>query len=154
MEPVREQALVRIVEALSGMTGSRPWGGDYPNPPVVERRLKPVSQIAHFPHLCVLESSGSTVVGVDVGGQAMHTHALRATVYGYVKEDNLVSRSTWLQRLWDDVWRTLLADATLGGVARDLAVDGPLDTDEGELGDIGAFAQDLTVTIDDVVTVG
>lgn len=154
-ESSREQALVKIAAALATMTGTRFWGGSYANAPTVERILKTPQQVLQHPWLGVIEASGSTLeIGSVVGAQAMYAHGFKVTVYGYIKGDNVVTRSTWLQRLWDDVKRTLLADATLGGVARDLTLDGDFDTDEGQLGDVGAFAQDLTVTLDEVVTVG
>lgn len=154
-EAVREQALATIVTKLQGMTGARPWGGTYPNAPVVERVLKAIAQVNQFPHLAVVEASGSTLeIRSAAGGQAMFEHGFKVTIYGYVRGDNVVTRSTWLQRLWDDAVRTLLGAATLDGLARDLTIEGDFDSDEGELGDLGAFAQDVTVMLDEVLTVG
>lgn len=155
-EPVRDQALDQIVLKLKGMTGNRPWGGAYPNNPVVERKWREVTAVNEFPHLCVVEGPGSTFAQEATGSatQAMHLHEFKVMVYGYVKADGAVTRSRWLQRLWDDVVRTLIGDSTLGGVVRDMTIDPNVETDEGELEPTGAFAQGVTVIMDELVTMG
>jgi hypothetical protein len=153
-EPAREQILAAIASTLGTMTGIRPWGGSYKNDPVIERRMKVLPQIVQFPHLCIVEGAGSTLTFQDTGGgTGRYLHEFRVSIYGYVKGDDVVPRSTWLQRLWDDVVRTLLAQARLGGVARDLRPVGELDTDEGQLETVGVFAQDFIVERDEDFTV-
>lgn len=146
--------LDQLVATLKGMTGTRPWGGAYPNNPVVERTLKMPAQVTQFPHLCMIEASGSTLRQQSLGGgTALFQHDFRATIYGYVIGTSAATRSTWLQRLWDDVVRELLKTSTLGGLVRDVRIDGELETDEGELEGVGAFAQGVTAIFDEAFTV-
>lgn len=155
-EPVREQALAKIVTKLQAMTGTRPWGGTYPNDPVVERFWKDIQQVNQFPHLIVLEVPGSTLEHAATGSanKAFYLHRFRVRVVGYVRGDDLVPRSQWLQRLWDDAVSTLIKNGTLDGVVRQLDTFGEPDVvDEGEydqLGSaIGAFGQVFTAEIDE-----
>lgn len=133
------------------MTGTRPWGGPYPNLPRVERVAITIDQAPESPHLFVIEGSGSTLLVEATGGagNAHFVHQFRVLIGAYVKGDDQVVRSTWLQRLWDDVVRTLVLNETLGGLCRDLVIDGPLETDEGEYEPYGAFSQPITITIDE-----
>lgn len=143
-EPLREQALGALVTVLQTITGVRPFGTPYPNTPTVERRYKTPMQVTQFPALLVLEGPGSTleIMGVD----GMFEHKFAVLVYGYVQGDDVLSRSTWLERLWDDVITVLQANRTLGGLAADITM-GAQETDEGELEPLGAFVQTLAVII-------
>jgi len=159
-ESVREQALAKIVTKLQAMTGARPWGGTYPNDPVVERAWKDVQQVNQFPHLIVLEASGSTleVTASGSANKAFYLHRFRVSVVGYVRGDDVDPRSRWIQRLWDDVVKTLLKNGTLDGVARQLDTFGEPDVvDDGEFDQlgaaIGAVAQIFTVEIDEEMDV-
>ena len=143
-EPLREQALVALVAALETISGTRPWGGAYLNTPIVARVYKTPMQHTQFPVLLLLEGPGSTfeIAGVD----GMFQHKFSIVVYGYVHGDDATTRTTWLQRLWDDVITVLEANRILGGVSSDIEI-GALETDEGELEPLGAFAQTITVTL-------
>jgi hypothetical protein len=157
-EAVREQALAAIATKLAAMTGTRPWGGSYADNPVVDRIYHKPENVTQFPHVCVIEGAlGSTFDIEATGGAqaAQFLHAFKVAIYGYVKGDLLggTPRSTWLQRLWDDVVKTLLANATLDGAVRDLTLDPGVETDEGELEPVGVFVQLVTVEIDEMVTV-
>lgn len=154
-EPPRELVLRQIVTKLQGMTGVRYWGGSYLNAPVVERRWADIERVGSLPHLIVTEASGSRLDLVETGGAglARFTHAFRVLIRGYVSADATDGRSTWLERLWGDVARTLLANQTLGGEARELALEGEYETDEGEWEPLGAFAQVVTVSVEEDLTV-
>jgi hypothetical protein len=149
-EPLRERALAALVTELETITGTRPWGGSYLNTPVVERRYKTPMQVTQFPALLVLEGPGSTfeIAGVD----GMFEHKLRVVIYGYVQGDDQTLRTTWLQRLWDDVITVLQANRILGGLSSDIDIL-ELETDEGELEPLGAFAQTIAVTLFESKTV-
>jgi hypothetical protein len=149
-EPLREQALLKLVTALETITGVRPWGGSYPNTPVVERRYKTPMQVTQFPALLVLEGPGSTfeIMGVD----GMFEHKFAVMIYGYVQGDDVITRSTWLQRLQDEVRTVLQANRTLGGLSSDITLVAE-ETDEGELEPLGAFAQTIAVTLFESKTV-
>lgn len=149
-EPLREQALTALAAALGTITGTRGFGTPYPNTPVIERRYKTPMQCNQFPVLLLLEGPGSTV-GIEAM-DGMFRHEFTIMVYGYVQGDDLLSRSTWLERLWDDVFSVLQANRTLGGLCADITM-GPQETDEGELEPLGAFVQTIAVTIFESKTV-
>ena len=150
-ESLREQALVALVAALEGMTGTRHWGGVYPNTPRVERRLIAPHQATQFPHLCVIEGGlgdlPTSRVAVDVvaGGQVGMRHELRVLLSGYVTADEAATAQTWLQRLWFDCLKTLMAQSTLGGLVQQVQWGSEMDTDEGTLDPVAAFVQPLTI---------
>lgn len=147
-EPLREQAILQIVALLETMTGTRPWGGTYPDPVTVSREVVAVEQVNRFPHCIVVEDDASemTIFEAGPGADGTYQHAFRVSVYGYVKATTGVGRSTWLERLWDDVVTTLLASQGLGGIAAGIGLD-PRLTDTGAFEPLGAFAQDLVVTM-------
>ena len=148
-ESVREQALDQIKTLLAGMTGTRFWGGAYANAPTVERIFKTPVQVNQFPHLCVIEDSGSTFTPSAFAGR--WDHRFRVVLYGWVQGDDLTTRSTWLQRLQQDVRRTLVPQDTLGGLAVRIEW-AEEETDEGAMEPIGAFAQGLAVELHESVT--
>jgi hypothetical protein len=154
-EPVRDQALDQIVTKLKTMTGTRPWGGTYPNDPTVTRRWRPIDEVNQFPYLGVAAGSGSRLPFADTGGAttARYTHEFSVLVYGFVAGDDVVPASKWLQRLQDDVIDTLLKNQGLAGVAREIIPEEDL-TDDGLLEPLAAFAQRFTVVIDEDRTVG
>lgn len=154
-EALREQALAKIKTKLEAMTGTRPWGGTYPNNPIVAREWKDIQQVNQFPHFIVLEDDGSTleVEATGSANNAFFLHAFYVEVVCYVQGDDQVIRSTWIQRSWDDTVRQLLKNCTLDGVVRDLCVDGPLVVDKGEFDQLGswlgAWVQRFRVDIDE-----
>ncbi len=155
-EPVREQILAAVAAKLATIAGTRPWGGSYPHALTVDRGYKDPLRLdeTQFPYLCVVEGSGSTAsIEATGGGTVRIRHQLKIELYGYVR-GGAVARATWLQRLWDDVFKVLVANATLDGVARDIApFDGPDLTDGGEIDPIGAFLQTITADADEDVAV-
>jgi hypothetical protein len=156
-EPLREQALARFIARLQAMTGIRPWGGTYANPPGVARVLPlALTGIPQFPHLVVTERSGSAMTPESTAGGALaDRHDLRVTVVGYVQGTDEIPRSRWLQRLWDDVWRTVAGqvrplDALEG--CRSVEIEGECLFDDGELGErVGVFAQGYLITLDEIL---
>lgn|SRR5882724_7945238 len=138
-EPIREQALTAIVVALKTMTGDRPgadglpWG-QYPNDPIIKRGYIDEALVNEFPALFVARRAGSTVVEQTVvaGSQGVE-HTFLIDIYGYVKTANNVPAGTWLERLWDDVYTTLMKNYTLGGLTKTLLFDAEDDYDEDEI---------------------
>ncbi len=156
-ENVVELGVLALVAKLQAMTGPRAnFGATYPNNPVIERIFKPAGVVTEFPHCCLIEKRA--VFAQEATGsanQALYLHTVEIELYGYVKADDTVGSSTWVNRYRDDIRKTLIADSTLGGVVRDTkldATDG--ETDEGELDPVGAFRIALALLIDENVAVG
>ena len=156
-ESLREQAIVALITLLGTMTGPRHWGGAYPNPIRVERKLWQPGQVTQCPTLCVIEGADdgprSTFEYLEtVGGQISIRHDLRLLVAGIVEDRDGVSAQTWLQRLWFDVVKTILAGQTLSGLVSAVRLGDELTTDEGTMAPQAAFVQavsiDCTETMD------
>lgn len=135
-EPIREQALDAIVALLRGMTGDRPgldgtpWG-QYPNDPVVLRGYQDEALVNQYPSLFVARRPGSSVAEeTTTGGMVGVFHSFLIDIYGYVQTASNVPAGTWLERLWDDVYTTLMKNWTLGGICQQLKFDGEDDYDE------------------------
>jgi len=138
-EPLREQIMIAVVELLKTMTGDRPgldgtpWG-QYPNDPIVERGYKDESQVNQCPALFVSKWPGSSVVEkTTAGGMVGVEHTFQFAVYGYTKNAGNVPAGVWLERLWDDVYTTLMKNWTLGGICQQLRFEGEDDYDEDEI---------------------
>lgn len=135
-EPLREQVLAAIVDLLRTMTGDRPgldgtpWG-QYPNDPLVTRGYMDESLVTQCPALFVARRPGSAVQeSTTVGGMVGVTHTFLIDIYGYTKTAHNVLASVWLERLWDDVYTTLMKNWTLGGICQQLKFDAEDDYDE------------------------
>jgi hypothetical protein len=165
-EPLEEQALRVVIDLLQGMTGVRPWGGTYPNPPRVQRDL-PMSTagIGQCPMLVVtmaVDGSGyqlgEDVEGmVSVGGAIGYRNTFAFDVVGFVHGTEIAA-DTWCLRLRKDVLDTLCARAeAIPGVpqARSLWPVGQAEFDPGVLGEhVRAFRQGFAVDFDEVMTLG
>lgn len=153
MEPAREIAIVNLMERLAGMTGLRPKGFTYPNPPVVTDEYADPIQINRFPHFIVLQDDGTPIQIVATGGGNHYEHLLRLEIGCYVMHnDGGVAARTWKQRTWDDVFQTVMQDHRLGGAAS--WIDwGDLRHDVGEFHPRGIWWQPLTIIIDESVEV-
>lgn len=164
-EPLEEQAILVVVALLEGMTGVRPWGGEYPKSPTVSRELPPaVIGIPNYPHLVVTMRAGGSgydlgedVDGmVSVGGAIGYKSTFAFDVVGYVQATESVKADTWCLRLRKDVLDTLCGHAeALAGVpqCRSLWPTGETEFDPGVLGErVRAFAQSYALTFDDVMT--
>jgi len=149
-EPRRERILASLTSKFAGMTGTRFWGGKYNNDPIVTRILRTPDQVNQFPYVCVQEGTGAAL-SLDVpetGTDGTYVHHFPVNVWGYVRGDSTITRSTWLQRLADDVRREVLKDRQLGVFPNNLCEDitfGEEETDEGLLEPIGAFRLGLIV---------
>lgn len=148
-EPLREQALAVIVTLLRTMTGDRPgadgtpWG-QYPNDPVVQRGYQDESLVNQFPALFVARRPGSAVKEeTTVGSMVGVEHTFLIDIYGYTKTAQNVPASTWLERLWDDVYTTLMKNFTLGGLTKTITFDAEDDYDEDTVK--AGFRMGLTV---------
>jgi hypothetical protein len=150
-EPIRERVLAAVASRLQTIQA----GETYWTSPIVDRALLALTQYtarldAGDRILGVLRSSLSTyrTVAHDLMG-----HEFRFAIWGYVKADGTVGAGTWLERLWADHVRCLLADPGLGGLVRDLAPDpeGTTDTDEGALEPYAAFTQDWLAQMHEAV---
>jgi hypothetical protein len=163
-EPLEEQGLVAVLEMLRGMTGMRPWGGTYPNPPRVARDLpQTLAAIGQCPLLvatmAVDGSSydlGEDVEGmVTVGSAVGYKNVFAFDVIGYV-QGNEEAADTWCLRLRKDVLDTLCARAeAIPGVpeCRSLWPLGTTEFDPGILGEYHrAFRQGYVLIFDEVMS--
>jgi len=163
-EPLEEQAVQAVVELLESMTGTRPWGGEYPNPPRVQRDLPlSIQGIGQCPLLiATIKVSGSGYdLGEDVegmvttGGGVGYKNIFAFDVIGYVQGTEVLA-DTWCLRLRKDVLDTLCARAeVLPGIpqCRSLWPIGDTEFDPGVLGEhIRAFAQGYALTFDETMT--
>lgn len=143
--PLRDRIKDAMVARLMTMTaGAEYWA----TPSLVTRRLLAIDQykveLAQGPVLGVMRTSGSTYGPQPEGTSFEHNH--RVAVWGYVKGDLDVPADVQLERLWDDVFRCLLADPSLNDLVMDLQPEGSLDTDDGALEPLGFFAQTWLAT--------
>jgi hypothetical protein len=144
-EPIREQILAAMADRL----GTIAWESNARTvPALVTRALLSIDQykaeLEAGPVLGVMRSSGSTFEPMTLTSRR---HQVVVAVWGYVRGDATVGAGTWLERLWDDTVRVLLADPKLGGLAVDVELSGPTDTDDGALEPEAAFAQNWLVTV-------
>lgn len=155
-EPVEIQIMQAFEAALRGMTGTRHWGGAYPNDPrVVAEYLEPgTPAVTYSPTLCVLDADGATIKSiVGVGAMLGFEHHMPIAVYGNIRADATVSRRDWLLRLWKDHVISVLGNTALAALIRAVRPDGELATDGGGLDPWGAFRQNWTVIYDQSYTV-
>ena len=68
-----------------------------------------------------------------------------ASLAGIVEDRDGVSGQTWLQRLWFDVVKTILAGSTLSGLVSAVRLGDELTTDEGTLAPRAAFVQAVSI---------
>ena len=149
-ESLRERSIVALTALLAGMTGTRHWGGAYPNTLRVERTLWHPEVATQLPLLCVIEGADdgprSTFrIEETVGSQISIRHDLRLLVAGIAEDRDGVSGQTWLQRLWFDVVKTILAGSTLSGLVSAVRLGDELTTDEGTLAPRAAFVQAVSI---------
>jgi hypothetical protein len=164
-EPHRDRILDALTLVLSGLSGTRHWGGGYTwqgsaiTPPC-QRLYQEPAQFPRLPQLIVCEQPGSVFAppdsrqvsrGYGVGAGVGYEDRFIVGVIGYVLGDAEVPASRWLQRLWWDVILTLKANRTLGGEANEIEF-GPQ-----EIGLVAAqpliawFGQEITVIVNPIV---
>jgi hypothetical protein len=159
-ESVEERAMVALVEVLGGMTGERQWGGRYPNDPVVHRdELHNPEQVMQAPHICIEEDLGTELedengeVMATVGAELAIHEKFRVVLYGHVQATADVTAGMWRRRLRHDIRTTLLADMTLGGIARGIQFDAE-EVDGGILQPKALLVMPLAVLLDQTFEVG
>lgn len=158
-EPLREQVLSAIVTLLRAtLTGDRPgadgtpWG-QYPTDPIVTRGYKDPEQVNEMPALFITRRPGSSVKEKETaGGGVLVEHLFLLSIYGYTQTRDNVLASTWLERLWDDVYTVLMANWTLGGVCQQLTFDSEDDFDEDDVR--AGFRMDLTAILKESKAIG
>jgi len=143
-ESQAEQIFAKLAEVLGAMTGARPWGGSYPNAPVVEREYKAPGQITTHPHFGLLEGSGSSTRILNVNPPMNIEHEFLIGIYATVIRDREAVAQTWLQRVRDDLLATVLANASLGGLCSGIGQSISWETDEGEFGPQAQLAMTVT----------
>jgi hypothetical protein len=150
-EAPREQAMATMAGILATMTGTRFWGGEYPNPITIERRFIVPAQRAEFPRLCVLEGSGARRVFGETGGVGRYVDQFVVMLYGYVIGTDAVPRAMALTRLEYDCFVTLAQAPMPNGYIRNFDFSRPAETDQGADEPIGVFAWPIGLVLDDEV---
>ena len=89
----REVCMQRAEAALKTMVGVRPWGGSYRDDPTVEREYKLPQQINKFPHICLLQASGSRLSNDPRDGatQDKYVDLFHVELVVYVKRSEGIS---------------------------------------------------------------
>jgi len=118
-ESPREVLLEAVVGLLASMTGTRPFGGAYPNPPLVELVLKQPIQVTRHPYLGLIEESDSQTLEDLHSG--VENDDFRFDVYGRMARTPDASARLWANRLRYDTKKTLRAATRVGGLLRSLA---------------------------------
>jgi hypothetical protein len=144
-EVLQERIMVAIRDRLDAINGSPNY---WTVPTLVTRSLLALDQYkdGQFPILGVMRASGSMFT--QTGHDRVYDHKIEVAVWGYVLGDSEATiggtlADTWLNRLWDDHVKCLLADTSLGGLVSDLMPDPdlPRDTDDGTREPRGFFRQ-------------
>lgn len=143
-ESQAEQIFAKLAAVLGALTGARPWGGSYPNDPVVEREYKAPGQITTHPHFGLLEGSGSSTRILNINPPMNIQHDFLISIYATVIKDADATGQTWLQRVRDDLLMTVLANGSLGGLCSGLGENITWETDEGEFGPQAQLAMTVT----------
>jgi hypothetical protein len=130
-EPLREMALLALVDVFAGMTGVRPGGWSYPFGPNVSR-LEPPSPLppeesnaAAYPMVRVVPARHSELEQTGQGAKGVvykdafqvDAHVITAPALGELAW-------TWALRLREDCVETLHLNKSLAGVAEDVTFGG------------------------------
>jgi len=142
-EPKGWQILEALATVLAGMTGVRPWGGQYPSDPLVQHHYEPPRTIETFLRIRVLEASGSTaeIRHINQADNVWHDFRVKieATIIGNLEGPP----QGWIQRVRDDLFTTILANFSLGGLCSGFGGVVTFDSSESE----AEFGQQVTLTI-------
>lgn len=114
-EPLGWRALDRLADALAGMTGVRPWGGQYPSDPVVQHHHEPPRTLTAFLRIKVMGGPGSTAKTIDINSVLWESR-FGATIEASIIGNDDISAQGWAQRVRHDVIGTLISNWTLGGL--------------------------------------
>lgn len=115
-EPKGWQVLEALAAVLAGMTGTRPWGGQYPSDPVVDHKFRSPRTSEDFLRIRVLEASGSTSRITNINAIDNVTHDFRVRIEALIIGNLEQPPQGWLQRVRDDLGRTVAANLSLGGL--------------------------------------
>jgi hypothetical protein len=162
VEPKAEQALARVADLLSDLSGVRPGGWSYERTPGVSRVLPPLGYqmpADQLPRLFVTAGKGSKLsdepgkAGGVRGGSRLYVYALHVDVHGVVTGAPYgttgIAADTWLQRLREDVVVTLHGHPTLDGLAKMIDfTDRPEDVDQVDLAPHAWFLVPCTVWLE------
>ena len=163
-EPLEEQALLAVIALLGGMTGVRPWGGEYPSPPSVSREMPPaLIGLPNYPHLIVTMrvngsgyELGEAVEGmVSTGGGLGYRNTFAFDVVGCVQATPDVSADTWCLRLRKDVLDVLCGHAEPIAAVPECRALWPIGETEFDPGELNArvrgFLQGYVAIFDEVM---
>jgi hypothetical protein len=119
--------------------------------PVVIRELRQPDQVNEWPTVCIKEDEGSEFESTEfmegVGTEAILTERFNVVIYGHVRSDGMTLASTALLRLRHAIREKLVANMSLGGIARGLDF-GREEVDGGLIEPRGLWVQPLTVVLD------
>ena len=120
-EPKGWQLLEALAAILAGMTGIRPWGGQYPADPLVQHHYEAPKTVETFLRIRVLEASGSTaeIRHINQVDNVQHDFRVKieATIIGNLEQPP----QGWIQRVRDDLVTTVLVTSRWAASAPDLA---------------------------------
>lgn len=146
-EPAGWQLLERLAAVLANMTGTRPWGGQYPSDPLVQHHFEAPRSLDAFLRIRIREDSGSStfIENINLPGAVKHIFTVRieATITGHADQPP----QGWVQRVKDDLLTTVMANLTLKKDGKPLTSgwENPItwatSENEGELG------QQVTLTM-------
>lgn len=138
-ESIREQAKAKVKDKLAAIANPRAWGS-YDTLPTVTRDYRDLQQVNQFPHVMVVDAAGATEEYSASGSanKAYVLHRLPLRVIAYVKGDDQVSRSTWIERIREDIITTLRKNSTLDGLIQDIDLGDEESVDEGEYDQLGS----------------
>lgn len=144
-EPKGWQLLEAVAALLAGMTGPRPWGGQYPADPVVDHHYRGPRTTGDFLRFRVLEDSGSTtqITAINpVNNVVQHFRVkIEATIIGNLEEPP----QGWVQRVKDDLLTTLAKNVSLSGFGSSWSADDPITWTSSE--SETEFGQQATLTL-------
>ncbi len=142
-EPKGWQVLEALAAVLAGMTGTRPWGGQYPSDPVVDHKYRTPRTTQDFLHLRVLEDAGSSTEIISLEGEFEHSlHVkIEAVIIGNLEQPP----QGWVQRVKQDLLVTVVKNWALG--ALDTELDQRYRIDWASSESEGPFGQQLTLTM-------
>lgn len=137
------QVLEALAAALAGMTGVRPWGGQYPTDPLVQHHYEPPRTIDTFLRLRVLEASGSTALITSINALDNVLHQFRVRIEALIIGNAELPPQGWVQRVRDDLLETVCANFSLGGLCSGFGDEITWETGEGET----EFGQQVALTM-------
>lgn len=142
-EPKSWQVLEALAVVLAGMTGMRPWGGQYPSDPMVDHEYRTPRTTQDFLRVRVLEDSGSSTEIISLEGEVEQTLRVKieATIIGNLEQPP----QGWGQRVKQDLLVTVLKNWALGVLDTELDQRYRIDWTSSE--SESEFGQQVTLTM-------